>query len=75
MKATIYATCWQDGMLGPLHLKHPTPAQAIEMAQQIAVKGAGKIWHVRAVELTPDDRLIDLIPPLNTGDTAADSHA
>lgn len=65
-KPEIFATCWQDGALGPLHLTRKNAADAIETARSIAVKGAGKVWHVRAVQLTPEDNLIDLIPVQNT---------
>lgn len=66
MKPEIFATVWQDGALGPLHLKYPDGEAAVHNAQAIAAKGKGKVWHVRAVHLSADDVLTDLIEPLNT---------
>jgi len=57
---TIYAVIWTDNMLGHLTLRHSAPELAIETAQAMHTKGADKIHNLRAVELTPEDKLITL---------------
>lgn len=66
MEPTIFAVCWQDHLVGALHIKKESAADAIASQQSIAIRGLGKVSHVRAVELTPDNRLIDLAPTLNS---------
>lgn len=47
-------------MLGPLTLNRDCAESAINTAQSMVQKGEGKIQNVRAVEVTPCDKLITL---------------
>lgn len=57
----VFAAVWVDRMVGPLHLIKATADEAIEAARRIRDRGVGKVDHVRAVRLTSDDQLIDLL--------------
>jgi len=58
----IYAVVWSDFV--PLHLKFNSAQEAIDyaypMRERLAAKGM--FMDVRAVHLTHEDKLIDLIP-------------
>lgn len=60
MNKTIYGVIWIDNMLGPLTLNRDCAESAINTAQSMVQKGEGKIQNVRAVEVTPYDKLITL---------------
>lgn len=57
----IYAVVWVDKMVGPLTLKKPSAEEAVASAKAMIAKGAGKIEQVRAIKLTADNEIIDLM--------------
>lgn len=60
-KTEVFGVAWTDKMLGPLTLKKGTAQEAIDAANGIKAKGAGKVENVRAVKVTATDEVIDLL--------------
>lgn len=60
-KAEIFAVVWMDLMVGPLSLIKPNAEAAVADATAMIAKGVGKIEQVRAIKLTADDEIIDLM--------------
>lgn len=61
-KEVIYGVAWFDHAFGLLTLHKPDAESAIASALSIRSKGAGKVSKVRAVRVTADDVLEDLLP-------------
>lgn len=57
----IFAVVWIDKMVGPLTLKKPSAEEAVAAAKAMIEKAGDKIEQVRAIKLTADDEIIDLM--------------
>ncbi len=59
---TLYAVIWLD-FWGMASLNKETPQDAIDLAQSMNTRANGTIRELRAVELTPEDKLLTLWSP------------
>lgn len=60
---TVYGVIWTDKMLGHLTLNQDTAEEAISTAKGMNERGADKIYNLRAVEVTPENKIITLWSP------------